>query len=141
MATKSIAKRKGKLSEGAKLERLYNTVKKAPAQLTEQDLMGIERTANKAETHMWRRAALASFMMSGADLAKQLEDREAAVVYAGLTYGIQDYLKRQKALAGMIESALQRLQFMLCAREDMDAVLAEARADYEAEQAEPRRTA
>jgi hypothetical protein len=51
-----------------------------------------------------------------------------AVSTAHVSDRIEDYAKRLRSLAEMMDSAAMRLSIALCAREDMESVLEEAKA-------------
>lgn len=67
---------------------------------------------------------------SGAQLAEAVNDLDGARAFAALAVYAEDYAKRLRILADMIDSASVRLQPAMCAREDMQTLLELARRRY-----------
>ena len=60
---------------------------------------------------------------------KLTEDRDLAVAYAEVSMVLNESISSYKALARLLTPAQTRINLALCGREDMKAVMAEAKAD------------
>jgi hypothetical protein len=100
-----------------------------PAQITADERDQIETRAGGDDDAIVRRLALASLTRSGAELIESVSvSREMAVSTAHAADRVEDYANRLRSLADMMRSASMRLNIALCAREDMESVLEEAKA-------------
>ena len=103
-----------------------------PAQLTEEDVITIERRAAGADENghidaTIRRLALGSLARPGQQLIDSVTaNRETAVATATMLEQFILYARRLRSLADMMESASLRLSLSLCYRDDMSSVLEEA---------------
>lgn len=101
-----------------------------PAQLTATERDQIEMKADGNHDRKLRRLALHSLSRSGSELieAAVSVSRETAVDVACLCGDIESYAGRLRSLADMMTSASTRLSISLCARQDMQAIIEEAKA-------------
>jgi hypothetical protein len=118
----------------ASLEKILSDFDAQPAQITEDWLNEIEASFTGLGMRRSRRAALATLAMSGMELTKAVaDDRDAAAAFAVAQLSIKEYAARLREFADMMDSAQTRISVALCIRPDMEALLAEANAECEAE--------
>lgn len=112
-----------------KHDALAEQLKRQPAQLTQEQMEGIEAAIHKAanDDGIVRRCGLATLARSGADLIQSITaDREAAVALAEVERCTRSYASRLRNLADMMDSAATRLLIAGCYREDAEAIRREA---------------
>lgn len=136
MATKHISRSSKRASRPRKLtadEQPYYDLKAQPPQLTKSQSQNIDRTYLEDANGWARRMALATLTMGGGEIIERIEtDREAAVLFAQTQLHIDDYVRRLDQLREILHAADMRLMVALCARDDMESVIAEAKAMVEA---------
>lgn len=115
----------GIMDEDKFAERLYAQAKAAPPFIDLESVNEIERTLT---TDAVRRLALITATKSGQELADIIADRESAISMAGFNHDLTDAAERYKSLGELLEAVRARLLILLCAREDMKEVYAEAKA-------------
>jgi hypothetical protein len=124
------AKRKATKRGGTiDLERVYQKLRRQPAQLSDEQVDAIEKDfAPGAGGSQYRRAGLAMLTRSGKQLIEWAEgDRESGEALADAAVGIQQLSKRMRAVAKMLESSSVRGMTALCVRDDAINLLDEAR--------------
>jgi hypothetical protein len=110
------------------LDALYASFLQQPAQLTSEQMNGLEWRLCTVDAE-WRKLALASLTKSGAELKERFAgSREAAQLAAELLTVADSMGKRLHEIAGMLETASTRLMLSLCERPDMQELIAAARA-------------
>jgi hypothetical protein len=113
------------------LDALYASFLQQPAQLTTEQMNGLERRLCTVDAE-WRKLAFASLTKSGAELKERFAaSREAAQLAAELLTVADHMGKRLHEIAGMLETASTRLMLSLCERPDMQELIAAARAQLE----------
>ena len=110
----------------------YEEIKAMPAVITADQMKTIE-AAHQSDPHGFaRRSALAVLSQPCADIFEKIEtDRETAVAVAAMLSCVDNLLTHIDAYREMISAAQTRLMVGLCARDDMEAVLAEGEASCE----------
>lgn len=109
-------------------EALYRRVRAMPAAFTEAQVIQMEALFGEDRQGPARRAALAVLAQPCEQLFGRIEsDRAAAVALAGVRVSITDYLVYLAAVVDTMKAAELRLTLGLCGRDDMDAVIADAR--------------
>ncbi|MGH8502012.1 MAG: hypothetical protein ACREVE_05970 [Gammaproteobacteria bacterium] len=107
--------------------KMLERVTAEPATLTEEQEERIEKVAQRDA--ITRRCVLAMLTKPGKHtLESALNDREAAVAYAGLQADIRDYLKnRHDGLKEFFEAVDIRIGLALAQREDMTEIIEQAK--------------
>lgn len=116
------------------LEAFYQRIRAMPAAITEAQALQMEAAFREDRHGLARRAALAVLSQPCEHLFAQIEsDRATAVAMAASRGWITDYLAYLAAVVETMKAAELRLTTALCVRDDMDAVIADARkeADHE----------
>lgn len=107
---------------------LYRRVRAMPAAFTEAQMLQMEAAFSEDRHGPARRAALAVLAQPCSPLFGRIEsDRAAAVAMAAARASIADYLLHLAAVVDTMKAAELRLTLGLCVRDDMDAVIADAR--------------
>ena len=106
--------------------KMYRKIRRAPALLTKEQVSDCEKTATQRD---WvRRATWCLLTMSGKELIDKIKnDREAAVGCAMAYRAMSDYKKNLDEIARFVGCAEVRMMIALAGREDMQAVLSEAK--------------
>lgn len=106
-------------------EKMVEEIAAQPATLTHSQVDAIEQRAQA--DGVIRRCVLAMLTKPGKHtLESALNDREAAVAYAGLQADIRDYLEhRHDELKELFEAVDARILIALAQREDMEEILKE----------------
>ena len=99
---------------------------KASAPLIDRDAIdNIERNIQEDQV---RRAAFLFASESGGALVEKVEnDRDFAVIAAGIAEGLSDAQERYQALADLMQQLNMRIKTALCGREDMEQVIEEGK--------------
>lgn len=102
-------------------------VTEAPAMLTQTEMVAIDAAMTGDADGITRRVALASLTRAVPQLIESVtDDRVVAVEFARHADALKDYIDRLNEFTTMMQSARLRLRIALCARPDMDEILAEA---------------
>lgn len=126
-----MAKRNSRKSDARFADDMIATVKAAPAVLSTAQLDEVERAFNSWGTT--RRTALAFLTKSGGYLIQQVQkDRQFAVALADAANHADEYLEYLRQFETSLKAFRARAIVALACREDMDAVLQEARAGWTA---------
>ena len=98
------------------------------AVLSEEMLDAIERRFCDGANGAARRTALVTLLKSDDWLFRAVaEDRETAIAFADIAQCASAYSHRLREVADLVDRAATRINVALCTREDMDAIVAEAR--------------
>jgi hypothetical protein len=120
----------GEIDDEVFAQRLFEQIESSPSLITNEQLDLIEDRIKKDSS---RRAALALATLSGSDLCQKInEDRETAIAIASVKIAAEDARLRYQQLADLLDQLKIRVSIALCGREDMDAILETARAEWEA---------
>lgn len=127
--TKTVSKAKepaqGEIAFAAKM---FETIKKQPAQLTKKQVYQIEDT--ERAMGVTRRAALMTLTMPGKKLlAEMRKDKELARALACAYESLGDYIDKLDGMSCMMKTAYARLMVALAQREDMRELLKQAKVD------------
>jgi hypothetical protein len=121
------------LAEG---ERLFELLEAQPAQITPGSTDKIDANFVDISLRRTRRGALWTLEKSGQELIDAATgERESAVAMACVSVAAEDYSKRLREFADMMESASIRIRVALCSRPDMESVLKEAERDLDSDEA------
>jgi hypothetical protein len=114
------------------LKRMVGQLRRAPAALSEDDVLNIEASLKGQPDGMNRRMALIAMMKSGKELIDLANgDRKGAVVVASLAEAAKLCHKGLIDLADIVKVAELRALTAIGERKDRDAVIAEAQAGFE----------
>ena len=130
MATKQSTSRTTRKQDREDLEKLAQDFEVQLAQITLEQRDELESIFTGNPDRIWRRLALASLTQSGAKLISIMtdDDRDLALEYMRARTAISSYATRLRSFADMMESASVRIGIALCSREDMPALMEEAKA-------------
>lgn len=118
-------------------ERLYRRLKASPAQLTSEQVDMFDAAFASDEHRVARRIVLQMLTKSGRELvAMAQESRGHAVAIAQAIEAAREIEKHMLAFSRLAQAMSVRLGIALCDRDDMDEVIAEARATWGQEQRE-----
>lgn len=107
-------------------DRLFKQLEAAPAFLSSEEIYELEESIQRDQI---RRAAFAFASISGADLCNKIEnDREFAVIAAGISNEMTELQAKYRGLAELFEGLHGRITVALCSREDMLQVMKEGEA-------------
>ena len=132
MADASVAKRKATkpahISE-KQAEKIFNTLLKSRAPLRKRDLDELEQHARDDSHGVNRRLAFSIMTLSGKKLVAAVrKDRDAAVAFAECADCLHGTIGHLEGLLGFMRCAETRTRIALAIREDMQEIIAEARA-------------
>ena len=117
----SASRKKEDAEIDALLSKLDNEGPQVPYRMTEE-------VDARLKSDWVRRASIAFLERPFKEMTtKFAEDRQTAITFAVLYHKLPETIERYKGLAGLLETAKIRLMIALCSREDMEAVLEEAR--------------
>ena len=121
-----MAKTKKAHTTKGEAEKLYKAARSAPSLPTEE----VEQLEEALLTPE-RRAALGVLSMPSEELFSKIEtDRDAAETFALTAEGVRCYVKEQRVILDMLNSARVRIEIALCARVDCGEVRAAGTAQY-----------
>lgn len=131
-AHKGSAGRKAKPSASDRqLDKIYDDFIKQPAQLTDEQQYELEKqiASVTSANAVARRIGLVSLTRSGAQLVDALDQFDAAQAIAHAMVSVDLYVQSLKYLTDLMETAYHRMALSLCNREDMEQLVAMARAE------------
>jgi hypothetical protein len=142
MTARSVSKKARAASRGRLTTdescKILRKVRKAPAVFSKNEMESLESKIRADADGVTRRVALAVLTQSGAKILDSIAgDREAAVGFAECSQNLTDYISRLRQLIEVMEAAQVRLLVGLARREDMHAVLHEAKGDGATQEARP----
>ena len=109
-------------------EKLFKRLRWAPAYITEDVAKSIEKKFAEDEGGQCRREGLAVLTAPAAKLVKAIEGGYGdAVAFAQLADALDAYIRELTTSIDLLKGAETRIRLALCSRDDMDAVIAEAR--------------
>jgi hypothetical protein len=112
--------------------RLYQKLRRAPAAFSREDMHAMETAYQKHAFGPegfapYRRSILFFLSMPAKKVFDGIrDDREEAVAFADALLGARAYVEWLRAVTETMVAGITRLEIALCAREDMDEVIAEA---------------
>ncbi len=113
--------------------RIYENARKERAAITELEVDRIEEAHAHDEFGVVRRVSLMALTRPCDELFKAIDDdRDVAVGFAAVLDGLNSYVDWLTAVKATMETARARLVVGLCARDDVEQVMAEAKHDNEA---------
>jgi hypothetical protein len=114
------------------LKQMVEQLRRAPAALSEDDLLDIEARLKGQPDGMNRRMALIAMVKSGKELIDLANsDRQGAVVVASIAEAARFCHKGLLELADIVKHAELRALTAIGERKDKDSVIAEAQAGFE----------
>lgn len=117
--------RAGTMDDDAFADRILEQLRAAPALIDKQKMYVIESGIQKDQM---RRVVFGMASLSGSDLCKTIEDdREFAVLAAGVFAEMKSIKERYKGLLNIFEALEGWLVIALCSREDMESVMEEGK--------------
>jgi len=114
--------------ENEQMEEIYNNFENSEAVLTGDEVNRIEERWGGRAGGISRRSGLASLARSGKELLENIgTDRGAAVALATVSELTKSYAEDLRLLADLMDHASIRTRLALVNREDMEAVISEAK--------------
>ena len=107
------------------LDEIYNSVMTCEPSLTHEQVSEIEKLFASKGFAQVRRASLAVATGGGDFYRKVAEDRETAVLAAGIMEAARDHIQRLRGLADVLEQMATRADVALCAWPDKDQIVIE----------------
>jgi hypothetical protein len=108
--------------------KVFRALQRVPAEMSKDQVFEIDQRFMSQPYGVARRLGLPVYTLSGKDLTAKIKtDRALAVAHAEIADRIDESVKVTRQLADDLERAAWRIRVALCAREDTEDVIAEAR--------------